>query len=262
MYNGGYCDSKEQQEEFMKFEVIYCDAPWHYDIYIKANRSIINHYELMSSDDIYNLDVASISADDCILFMWVTFPKLLEGIKAIESWGFTYKTNGFTWVKKNKIKDSWFWGLGFWTRANAEVCLIATKGKPKRVSKAVHSIIDTPIEKHSKKPDIVRDKIVELVGDLPRVELFAREKQQGWVCLGNEIDNNDIRVSIDMLSKIKQEELMTKEQEEDIEKLFLTGATIEEVKAYIWDLTIKTLNENSLNEIKESLNPRGDAVNE
>ena len=86
------------------------------------------------------------------------------------------------------------WGLGFWTRANAELCLIATKGKIKRV--------DTPIEKHSKKPNIVRNKIVELVGDLPRVELFAREKIDGWVCLGNEIDGLDINEAIEKLKNI------------------------------------------------------------
>lgn len=186
----------------MKFNIIYADPPWNYKVYSKKGqgRCAENHYTTMNIDDICNIDVASISADNCILFMWLTFPCLQDGLKAIEKWGFTYKTNGFTWVKKNKIKDSWFWGMGFWTRANAEICLIATKGKPKRISKAVHSIIDTSIEKHSKKPDVVRDKIVELVGDLPRVELFARQQHQGWVCLGNEIDGKDIRDSIKELA--------------------------------------------------------------
>jgi N6-adenosine-specific RNA methylase IME4 len=119
--------------------------------------------------------------------MWVTFPLLKDSFDVIESWGFTYKTVGFTWVKKNKKTDSWFWGMGHWTRANAELCLIATKGIIKRQSASVHQVIDTPIERHSKKPDIVRDKIVELVGDLTRIELFARETAVGWDSWGNEI---------------------------------------------------------------------------
>ena len=93
------------------------------------------------------------------------------------------------------------WGLGFWTRANPELCLIATKGQPKRVSKAVHCIVDTPVEVHSKKPDIVREKIVELAGDLPRAELFARNEYPGWVCVGNEIDGMDIRDSLRLLKE-------------------------------------------------------------
>ena len=84
----------------------------------------------------------------------------------------------------------------------AELCIIATKGKIKRVSNSVHQIVDTPIEKHSKKPDIVREKIVELVGDLPRIELFARQKVDGWVCLGNEIDGLDINKAIEKIKNI------------------------------------------------------------
>jgi N6-adenosine-specific RNA methylase IME4 len=105
----------------------------------------------------------------------------------IASWGFEYKTVAFTWVKKNKKSDSWFWGMGNWTRANAEVCLLATKGKPKRISAAVHSIISTPVRKHSQKPDEARDRIVQLLGDLPRIELFAREETAGWDVWGDEI---------------------------------------------------------------------------
>jgi N6-adenosine-specific RNA methylase IME4 len=89
--------------------------------------------------------------------------------------------------------------LGFWTRSNSELCLLATKGKPKRISKSVHSVVDTPIEKHSKKPDVVRERIVELCGDVDRIELFAREKTDGWDCLGNEIDGKDIRDSLQEL---------------------------------------------------------------
>lgn len=144
----------------------------------------------MNTNDISNLPIKDLATDDCVLFMWVTMPKLNECFDVIKAWGFEYKTCAFTWVKKNKKSDSWFWGMGRWTRANAEICLLATKGKPKRMSASVHSVIDTPIEGHSKKPDIVRDKIIELCGDLPRVELFARQKADGWDAWGNEIDSD------------------------------------------------------------------------
>ena len=98
--------------------------------------------------------------------------------------GFTYKTVAFTWVKKNKKADSWFWGMGYWTRANAEICLLATKGKPTRASSAVHQVVDARIMKVLKKPDEVRERIVKLCGDLPRIELFAREKTNGWAACG------------------------------------------------------------------------------
>jgi N6-adenosine-specific RNA methylase IME4 len=151
----------------------------------------------MKMEDIYNLDIAGIAAENCILFLWVTFPCLPDGLQALKSWSFDYKTLGFCWLKRNRKSPSWFWGLGFWTRANPEICLIATKGVPKRVSKAVHSVVDTPIEAHSKKPDVVRERIVQLVGDIPRVELFARKQTDGWVCLGDEIDGMDIRDAIE-----------------------------------------------------------------
>ena len=177
-----------------KYKIIYADPPWQYKVWSKKGngRSAESHYKTMNIEDIVNLKdfINSISDDDCILFIWITYPCLKEAIKVIEKWGFNYKTCGFTWVKRNKKSNSWFWGMGYWTRANSELCLIATKGKVKRVSRKVHQIIDTPIEEHSKKPGIVRDKIVELVGDLPRIELFAREKVEGWDSWGNEIESD------------------------------------------------------------------------
>ena len=140
----------------------------------------------MSIDEIKNLPVKDIADDDCILFMWVTFPKLNECFEVIKEWGFEYKTNAFTWVKKYKNGDN-FMGMGRWTRANAEICLLATKGKPKRVNAGVRQIIESVPEKHSKKPDIVRDKIVELCGDLPRLEMFARNKSVKGETWGNEV---------------------------------------------------------------------------
>lgn len=141
----------------------------------------------MSIEDICKLPVDKLADKDCVLFMWITFPTLVEGLKVLEHWGFKYKTVAFVWIKQNKKTPSLFWGLGFWTRANAEICILATKGKPKRMSAKVHQVIISPVEEHSKKPDETRKRIVELLGDIPRVELFARQKANGWDSWGNEV---------------------------------------------------------------------------
>lgn len=171
-----------------KYNIIYADPPWSYkDKALAGNRGACCKYDVMNIDDIKNLPIKNIMNDDCILFMWVTMPKLNECFDVIKAWGFEYKTVGFVWIKKNKKSDSLFWGMGRWTRANAEVCLIATKGKPKRESAKVHSVIMSKIREHSRKPDETRDRIIELCGDLPRIELFARQEVEGWDCWGNEV---------------------------------------------------------------------------
>lgn len=144
----------------------------------------------MSQEDICRLPIKSISAKDSILFLWATFPQLPAALQVISAWGFKYKTVAFLWLKKNRKADSWFFGLGFWTRGNAEVCLLATRGHPKRKSANIHQFIISPIEAHSKKPDIVRDRIVELAGDVPRIELFARQMTPGWDVWGNEVSSS------------------------------------------------------------------------
>lgn len=180
-----------------KYSIILADPPWSYKCWNKKDqgRTANSHYNVMTTEDIKALPVSEIATDNAVLFVWITFPPLIQALEVIQSWGFTYKTNAFTWVKRNKKRtDTWSWGMGHYTRANAELCLVATKGKKlQRLSRSVHSVIDTPIEGHSKKPDIVRDRIVELFGDLPRIELFARQKTEGWDCLGNEIDGKNIR---------------------------------------------------------------------
>ena len=173
-----------------KYNILYCDPPWKYFVWSEKGkgRSAENHYSTMHLSDICALPVGNIAATDSAIFLWVTFPNLTDAFKVLDAWGFTYKTVAFVWVKKNKKADSLFWGLGHWTRANAEICLLATKGKPHRVSKSVHQVIVTPIEQHSKKPDEARRRIVELMGDLPRIELFAREQPEGWDVWGNEVN--------------------------------------------------------------------------
>lgn len=171
-----------------KYNIIYADPAWSYkDKALAGNRGACCKYSVMSIEDIAKLPIKNIAADDCILFMWVTMPKLNECFEVIKNWGFDYKTCAFTWVKQNKKSDSLFWGMGRWTRANAELCLIATKGKPKRRSAKVHSVIMSKIREHSRKPDETRQRIVELCGDIPRIELFARQYADGWDCWGNEV---------------------------------------------------------------------------
>lgn len=174
-----------------KYKIIYADPAWSYkDKALAGNRGAGCKYNVMSIEDIKNLPVGGIADKDCVLFMWVTMPKLNECFEVIKQWGFAYKTVAFTWIKLNKNKPTPFMGMGRWTRANAEVCLLATKGKPIRISAGIHSVVMTPIEQHSKKPDEVRKRIVELMGDIPRVELFARQKVDGWDSWGNEIESD------------------------------------------------------------------------
>jgi len=181
-----------------KYQIIYADPPWSFKTYSDKGMGRAPKYKVMTKNDIQKLPIGSIADDNCVLFLWVTFPCLEEGLELIKAWGFTYKTCAFTWVKRNKIAPSWFWGLGYWTRANSELCLLATKGNPKRVDKGVHQVVDTPIEKHSKKPDCVRDRILRLMGDLPRIELFARQKVEGWDSWGNEVESD---INLDHLTK-------------------------------------------------------------
>lgn len=166
-----------------KYKIIYADPPWRYrDLKVGGIT-----YPTMTIDEICALPISSISDSDSILFMWATMPLLPEALKVINAWGFRYTTCAFTWVKQNPKNKQIFSGLGRWTRGNAELCLLAKKGHPKRISKNVKQIVLSPRGKHSAKPIEVRDRIVSLIGDLPRIELFAREECNGWDAFGNEV---------------------------------------------------------------------------
>ena len=170
-----------------KYKIIYADPAWEYDDKALAgNRGAGCKYDLISIEDLKELPVNEISDDDSVLFMWVTFPKIQEGLDLIESWGFEYKTVAFTWIKKAGNGTN-FIGMGRWTRSNAEIVLLGTKGKPKRIDASVRQVIESTPSKHSQKPDMIRNKIVQLMGDLPRIELFARTKIHGWDVWGNDI---------------------------------------------------------------------------
>lgn len=186
-----------------KYGIIYADPPWHYRVYSKkgAGRSAESHYPTMTIEEIQALPVSELADKDCALFMWITFPLLKESLSVLSAWGFKFKTIAFVWIKQNRKSDSLFWGMGYWTRANVEFCVLATKGKPKRMAKNVHQVIVSHIEEHSKKPDEARRRIVRLMGDLPRIELFARQKTAGWDVWGNEVESDIILGGTDDDSK-------------------------------------------------------------
>lgn len=167
-----------------KYNIIYADPPWRY--WEGGDKNQSKHYLTMPIEDICKIPVSNIADENCVLFLWVTYPILPDVFRVIESWGFDYSTCGFCWVKRNKQADSPFFGCGAWTRANSELCLIATKGSVMRLDATISQVIESPIEEHSKKPDIVRELITKLVGELPRIELFSRQQVAGWDVWGNE----------------------------------------------------------------------------
>jgi len=184
------------------YNIIYADPPWSYDDKALNRGGALRHYQTMSVKDICQLPILNIAADDCALFMWGAWPKLYESKMVIDAWGFNFKTCAFVWIKTNKrtnpdqsvlfAADSFdsFWGMGRWTRANTEFCLLSTRGNPQRQSASVHQIIYAPVAKHSKKPNETKTRILQLMGDLPRIELFSRQQTNGWDSWGNEIAND------------------------------------------------------------------------
>ena len=179
-----------------KYKVIYADPPWAYKVWSKkgAWRSAESHYPTMDMAAIKALPVGELADKDCALFLWITFPMLREAWGVMDAWGFTFKTVAFVWIKQNRRSDGLFTGMGYWTRANAEICLLATRGRPKRAARDVKQVILSHVERHSQKPEEARRRIEALMGDVPRIELFARASPPGWDVWGNEVAS-DIRLA-------------------------------------------------------------------
>ncbi len=175
-----------------KYSVLLCDPPWAYRDKREKHPRLCGgasvHYNTMKTEDICALPVKEITDDNAMIFLWATFPNLPEAFKVMSAWGFTYKTVGFVWIKTNRKNGKPFFGIGHYTKSNAEVCLLGIRGRPKVVSDYVSSVIISPREEHSKKPDEARDRIVQLCGDVPRIELFARQRAEGWDAFGLELD--------------------------------------------------------------------------
>ena len=168
--------------------MIYADPPWLFRTRSDKGKekSPEKHYDCMSLNDICNMNIKDISKPDSVLLMWVCDPMLDQAFKVIDAWGFTYKTVGFTWAKTNKNTMGFFTGLGYWTRGNPEMCLLATKGRPKRIHKDVAQLVISERKRHSEKPLLHRE--IERLVDGPYLEMFARKKtRDGWDYWGNEV---------------------------------------------------------------------------
>jgi len=188
------------------FAAVLADPPWRFRTWNKqtaiprrgqgTNVSANVHYRTMDIDEIRALSVAELCAPDVALFLWVVWPNLLECLSVLPAWGFEYKTCAFAWTKahagqlelfQDELED--LMGLGYWTRANTEACLLATRGDPERIDKGVRQAIIEPRREHSRKPDCVHERIERLVKG-PYIELFARAQRPGWTAWGNEIDKD------------------------------------------------------------------------
>lgn len=194
----------------MKYNVIYCDVPWTYGSKSAINNSTGNtivplseHYKSLSTKEVKELPINEISADDCACFFWVTDSHLKEGIEVLEKWGFKYTTIAFNWIKKT-VNGNTCVNVAPWTLKSSEICLLGTKGTLTKYKKnnSVMQLVEAERTTHSKKPDEVRKRIETLFGDIPRIELFARDKNiPGWDAIGDGIDGKDIRESLQEIIK-------------------------------------------------------------
>lgn len=177
----------------MKYQLIYADPPWHFQTRSEKGegRSAKQHYSVMSLADIAKMPVGEIATPDSVCLMWVIDPMIEQGYQIMRAWGFTPKTVGFYWVKKNMKSDGFFTGLGYYTRANPEQCILGTRGNGlPRKDKGVKRLIVSPVGRHSEKPEEAYTRIERLFGDVTRVELFARCRRLGWDAFGNQVEGS------------------------------------------------------------------------
>lgn len=170
------------------YKIVYADPPWTYNDK-QQNRPGIQ-YNTMTVDEIAAMNVADICDKDSVCAMWVTYPQIAEGLKVMHSWGFEYKTVLFTWVKTYEKSGKLFWGMGRYTRSNPEIVILGKRGKGVPVKNhGIHGTQMSPILKHSEKPALFRDLIVDLFDakDMPKIELFCRHNPEGWDTWGNEV---------------------------------------------------------------------------
>jgi len=177
----------------VRVSAIYADPPWKFEAYSGKGkqRAADRHYDTEPLGKIMEMGnaVQAVAADNCALFLWCVMPELPGALDVIESWGFAYKTAAFVWIKTASAGQP-ATGMGYWTRANAELCLLATRGSPSRLAKDVHQVVMAPRGEHSAKPDEVRQRIMRLVGG-PYLELYGRGSAPGWYVWGNQIPRSD-----------------------------------------------------------------------
>jgi N6-adenosine-specific RNA methylase IME4 len=167
----------------VRYGVIYADPPWSFRTYSDKGKgkSADRHYPVLSLAEIKALPVGDMAAEDCALLLWATFPLLPRALEVIAAWGFAYKASGFLWAKQTTTGRTWHFGCGYGTRKNTEPCLLATRGRPRRLPTggSVRELVVAPRREHSRKPAEVRDRI-GLLFPGPYLELFARERAAGW----------------------------------------------------------------------------------
>jgi N6-adenosine-specific RNA methylase IME4 len=174
----------------LAYQLIYADPPWYFQVRSEkgGGRSAKNHYPVMSLHEITKLPISRIAAKNSVLLMWAIDPMLDVAFDVIKAWDFKFKTVGFYWVKKNVKSPGFFTGLGYYTRANPEQCLLATRGTGlRRKDKSVRRLIVAPRGRHSEKPVEAYRRIERLFGNVSRVELFARTRRVGWDAFGDEV---------------------------------------------------------------------------
>lgn len=177
-----------------KYQIIYADPPWSYNDKMAGHSFSLDHeYRTQSKDWIQKLPVGTISDENSVLFLWAVSPQLPEAMQVMRAWGFKYITVAFCWSKHTKTGKK-VKNLGRWTMGNVELCLLGRRGNPKRISKNIYQLVEAERTIHSKKPEEVRIRIVKLMGDLPRIELFARQKTEGWDVWGNEVESDIILI--------------------------------------------------------------------
>jgi len=170
-----------------KYNIILADPPWEYQQFSNSKQGAVKaQYATMKMEELINLPIKEITENNCVLFMWATFPKLKEALLLVEKWEFEYKTVAFVWVKQNKGGIGFFRGIGFHTASNVEIVLLGKKGQLERKDKSIQQLIISRLKKHSQKPYEIYDRIERLYGDLPRIELFSRHKREGWDVWGLE----------------------------------------------------------------------------
>ncbi|HNT77699.1 MAG TPA: MT-A70 family methyltransferase [Anaerolineae bacterium] len=186
---------------FEPYQLIYVDPPWQYrDQCHAGQRGAGYKYDLMSLAALKALDVGKLAdPSGCLLALWWVPPMPQEALDLVKAWGFTLKTmQGFTWHKTTKYGKDHF-GMGNYTRSNAECCLFATVGKPKRLSAGVRSLVVAQVGAHSAKPPEVRERLVALLGNVRRIEIFAREISPGWDAVGSGVNGLDITVELERI---------------------------------------------------------------
>lgn len=178
------------------YGVIYADCPWQFNCWSGkgTDRAVENHYDTMSVAELSALPVGSLAAPDCALIIWICWPILPEALEVIKAWGFDYKSCAFSWMKADVSTLNMFegevdasMGMGYYTRANSEAALLATRGNPKRLNADVRQGIIAPKREHSRKPDGVHQRIERLFGG-PYLDLFARQRRKNWTSWGDEIE--------------------------------------------------------------------------